>query len=192
MRYPLKKKKIVTPSGAAEYGTPEWPMKTSITARARMPVSEAICPGPWPSAGAARIARGMGTSGGRGMGTSESSQTRARPLQAEPRRSRLVADPSGARRRSPFPGSSTFRRDSDPSWRTSNGSLAASTNAPPSSARASIASFPRPRASIPAVITAYTTDVDWKNLRKLPTAGPTCRQHFTDLARALELGPGSS
>jgi hypothetical protein len=45
IRYPLRKKKIVTPSGAIEYGTPEWPMKTIITATARMPVREAISEG---------------------------------------------------------------------------------------------------------------------------------------------------
>ena len=45
IRYPLRKKKIVTPSGAIEYGRPEWPMKTIITATARMPVREAISEG---------------------------------------------------------------------------------------------------------------------------------------------------
>jgi hypothetical protein len=45
IKYPLRKKKIVTPSGDTLYGKPEWPMKTIITAMARIPVSEAISEG---------------------------------------------------------------------------------------------------------------------------------------------------
>jgi hypothetical protein len=42
MRYPLRKKKTVTPSGPGELFIPACPRNTTETARARIPLSEGI------------------------------------------------------------------------------------------------------------------------------------------------------
>ena len=168
-------------------------MNTSITARARMPVSEGYF-----ARGLGRLLVPPGSREGwelrerEGMGTSESSQRQAHPLQAAAgERSPSVADPSVAPRQAkPVFGLEHVSTRRGPvlarlKWLTGRVHERATL------IRTSINrlfSSPTGRASRLSSLPIQRT---WtrKTFASSQPAGPTCRQHLTDLARARELGP---